>query len=513
MTSTINGPHHITPDAPMHYRVAIVGSGFAGLGMAIRLKRDGIEDFVVLERADDVGGTWRDNTYPGCQCDVPSHLYSFSFAPNPSWSRTYSRQPEIQAYLRRVARDFGVYEHVRFGHELRDAAWDEDARVWRLTTAGGELTADVTVLGVGALSEPRMPDIPGMETFQGTTFHSATWNHDHDLENERVAVIGTGASAIQFVPEIQPTVAKLHVFQRTPPWIMPHTDRPVTAAERRVFRRFPAVQRLIRNAVWAGREWLVIGLTRKPRFMRLPAAVGRRHLRGQVSDAELRARLTPDYTVGCKRILLSDKWYPALQRDNVEVVTDAVTEIRPHSVVTADGTEREVDTIIAGTGFLVTDFPAAQRLRGRGGQTLAEAWNGSMRAYLGTTVAGFPNLFTLVGPNTGLGHSSMVYMIESQVAYVADALRVMAERGVAEVDVREDVQAAYNDELQRRMGRTVWSSGGCASWYLDANGRNTTLWPDFTFAFRNRTRRFEAGDYDLRPRRETPAGAPASVAS
>jgi cation diffusion facilitator CzcD-associated flavoprotein CzcO len=509
MPETTDAP----PETP-HIRVAIVGSGFAGLGMAIRLKQRGMHDFVVLERAGDIGGTWRDNTYPGCQCDVPSHLYSFSFAPNPHWTRTYSTQPEIQAYLQSTAREYGVVPHVRLHSELLEAAWDENTRRWRLTTAAGELTADVTVLGVGALSEPRMPDIPGLDTFEGAAFHSATWDHDRDLTGRRVAVIGTGASAIQFVPESQPRVERLHVFQRTAPWIMPHTDRPVTMTERRIFRAVPALQRAIRSAVWAGREVLVLGFTRRASLMRLPEKLARRHLRDQVADPELRARLTPEYTLGCKRILVSNRWYPALTQPNVEVVTDRVAEVRPHSVVTADGVEREVDTIIAGTGFLVTEFPNGERVRGRDGRTLAAAWGGSMQAYLGTTITGFPNLFTLVGPNTGLGHSSMVYMIESQIAYVMDALGVMDREGVVEADVRPAVQAAYNAEIQGRMRATVWSSGGCASWYLDASGRNTVLWPDFTFSFRRRTRRFQPGDYRLVHRegagaREQPAAAAA----
>jgi cation diffusion facilitator CzcD-associated flavoprotein CzcO len=494
-----------------HDRIAIVGSGFAGLGLAIRLKQAGIEDFVILERAGDVGGTWRDNTYPGCQCDVPSHLYSFSFAPNPGWTRTYSRQGEIQAYLKRVAEDQGLYRHCRFGHELRDAAWDEEAQVWRLTTSEGERTADVCVLGVGALSEPRMPDVPGLETFEGTTFHSAAWDHDHDLRGERVAVIGTGASAIQFVPEIQPEVERLHVFQRTPPWILPHTDRPISRLERRLYRRLPWLQRLVRGTVYGLREWLVLGFTRNPKIMRLPQRAARRHLERQVEDGALRARLTPHYTVGCKRILLSDRWYPALTEPNVEVVTDGIAEVRPRSVVTTDGTERAVDTIIAGTGFLATEFPAADRVHGRGGRTLGDIWQGSMSAYLGTTIAGFPNLFVLVGPNTGLGHTSMIYMMESQFNYVLGALSTMAREHAAAVEVRPEVQRAYNDDVQGRMRQTVWSSGGCASWYLDATGRNTVLWPDFTFRFRELTRRFDVESYVLEPARErpVPAAAPA----
>ncbi len=468
--------------------------------MAIRLREAGIEDFVVLDRAGDVGGTWQANTYPGCQCDVPSHLYSFSFAPNPGWSRTYSLQPEIRHYLRRLSDEHGIGPHLRLGHELTGAAWEDDAQRWRIETSQGELTAQVLIDATGGLSQPALPRIRGLRRFEGTVFHSADWNHEHDLDSERVAVIGTGASAIQFVPEIQPRVGTLHLFQRTAPWVMPHSDRPITGVERRLYRALPFTQRLVRSAVyWLREGTLAVGMTRDPRYLRLLERVGRRHLHSQVRDVELRRKLEPDFRLGCKRILVSSRYYPALARDNVEVVTDPITQIRAGSIVTADGEERAVDTIILGTGFRVTDPPTAALVRGRDGRTMAQrARDGaSIQAYLGTTVAGFPNLFRMTGPNTGLGHSSMVFMIESQLEYVMDALRVMDEREISSVEVLPQVQAAFNERLQARMPATVWASG-CSSWYLDATGKNVVLWPDFTFRYRHRLRHFDARAYEVR---------------
>ncbi|HEV2075249.1 MAG TPA: NAD(P)/FAD-dependent oxidoreductase, partial [Thermoleophilaceae bacterium] len=482
--------HGLPAAAVPEVRVAIVGSGFAGLGMAIRLKQEGVEDFVVLERADDVGGTWRDNSYPGATCDVPSHLYSFSFDPNPAWSRSFSPQPEIWDYLRGTAERHGVTPHLRLGHEVLAATWDEDRRRWAIETSRGSFTAQVLVSGVGALSEPATPRLPGLESFRGRVFHSATWDHSHDLTGERVAVIGTGASAIQFVPQIQPLVRRLALFQRTPPWVVPRTDRAFTALEKRLFRSLPAVQRLVRAAIYWSRESYVVGFTTNPKAMKAVELLARLHLRRQVKGPGLREKLRPAYTIGCKRILISNDYYPALGEPNVEVVTDAIGEVRPGSIVSVDGTEREIDTIIFGTGFQVTEPAAATWIRGRGGRRLADAWRDGMTAYLGTAIAGFPNLFFLTGPNTGLGHTSMIYMIEAQVEYVLDALRTMDRRALGAVDVRPEVQADFNTELQRSMEGTVWTSGGCASWYLDASGRNTTLWPDFTFRFRRRTSSF-----------------------
>jgi cation diffusion facilitator CzcD-associated flavoprotein CzcO len=477
--------------------IAIIGAGFSGLGTAIRLRQRGIEDFVVLERHDDVGGTWWANTYPGCACDVPSHLYSLSFAPNPDWTQTYSPQPEIRAYLQRLAREHDLYRSIRLGTTVEAAEWDDDAGRWSLETSAGPVSARVLIAGIGPLTEPRLPDVPGLDTFAGTMFHSARWDHGHDLSGERVAAIGTGASAIQFVPEIAPKVAALHVFQRTAPWVVPHTNRPITGLERRLFRRLPALQRAMRAGVYVGREVLVLGFVKDPRLMRVLERIARRHMHAQVPDRELRAKVTPDYTIGCKRILPSNDWYPALMRPNVELVTSPIREVRPHSIVAADGSERPVDTIVFGTGFHVTDMPVGEWVRGRGGRRLADVWHDSPRAHLGCTVAGFPNLFLLLGPNTGLGHSSIVYMIESQIGHVLDALRVMREHGAAVAEVRPEVQADYNRELDARMAGTVWTTG-CSSWYLDDTGRNPTLWPDWTWRFRRRARHFDPAEHTLR---------------
>src|SRR3954453_2196923 len=476
--------------------VAIVGSGFSGIGLAIRLRQAGVEDFAVLERGDGVGGTWHFNTYPGCACDVPSHLYSFSFAPNPEWSRTYSRQPEIRAYLQRVVEEFAVAPKIRLNTGVSSARWDEGAQRWELETSRGPLRARVLVSATGPLVEPRIPPFPGLQSFAGPAFHSARWDHSVDLKGKRVAAVGTGASAIQFVPAIAPDVARLHVFQRTPPWVMPHSSRPITGFEKRLYKTVPAAQRLVRGGIYTARELLVLGFVKQPKIMGGIEKIAQRHMRRAISDPELLRRVTPDYTIGCKRILPSNDWYPALARDNVELVTDPIAEIRPHAVVTRGGGEREVDALVFGTGFHVVDMPVGRLVHGRDGRALADVWDGSPKAHLGCTVAGFPNLFIMLGPNTGLGHSSMIYMIESQIAYVIDALREARRRGAAVVEVREDVQARSNRELQRRMKGTVWSTG-CKSWYLDAKGNNPTLWPDWTWRFRQRTARFDPAEYVL----------------
>jgi cation diffusion facilitator CzcD-associated flavoprotein CzcO len=482
-----------------HVDIAIIGSGFAGIGAAIRLQQAGFDDYVVLERARDVGGTWRDNSYPGCACDVPSHLYSFSFAPNPGWSRSFSPQPEIWAYLQRVAREHGVTERTRFGAEVLDAAWDEDAGHWRIETAAGDLTARVLIAGFGGLAEPKLPDVPGIEDFPGAIFHSARWDHEHDLTGERVAVIGTGASAIQFVPQIQPKVKELHLFQRTAPWVMPRFDRRFTRVEKLLFKHLPFTQRLARAGIYWARESMVIGMAGEPRLLKGLQLLARRFIRRAISDLELRRKVTPDYTIGCKRILISNDYLPSLDQPNVELIAEGLSTVRGNVVVGADGTEREVDTIILGTGFYVTDSPMAERVRGADGRSLAQRWEHSMQAHRGTTVAGFPNYFHLVGPNTGLGHNSIVYMIESQLNYVVDALATMRREGAHSAEVDAAAQARYNAGVQRAMEGTVWTTGGCASWYLDEEGRNTTLWPGFTFRFRELTKAFDREHYTLRP--------------
>jgi len=470
-----------------HHRVAVIGSGFSGLGMAVRLKQAGIDDFVILERAADLGGTWRDNTYPGCQCDVESNLYSFSFALNPAWTRTYSLQAEIWDYLRLCAEKFGLGPHLRYQHEVRSAAWDEAAACWRIDTSGGPFSADILVAAVGPLSEPSLPAIPGLDQFEGPVFHSAAWDHGVDR---------TGASAIQLVPRIQPEVARLHLFQRTPPWVLPHRDREVRGIARTLYRSVPGLQRLVRFAVYCTRELFVIP------FMKVksnPAAeqLARHHLERQVADPELRARLTPGYAIGCKRILISNDFYPAIQEPNVELVTDGIREVRGRSVVDADGREREVDVIILATGFRVTEMPFARWVTGRQGNRLAERWSGSPTAYRGTAVAGFPNLFLLLGPNTGLGHTSVLIMLEAQLRYVIECIRHLERSGMAVLEVLPEAEEAFNTGVQSRLRDTVWNSGGCRSWYLDPTGRNTTIWPGMTWPYVRLMRRFDPAAYQM----------------
>ena len=479
-----------------HHRVAIVGTGFAGIGASIKLAEEGV-DHVLLERADDLGGTWRDNSYPGCRCDVPSHLYSLSFAPNAEWSETYSPQPEIQAYLRRTAEERGVVDRIRFGHELLDATWDDDNSRWRLQTAAGPLSADVLVSAVGGFSEPTIPDLPGLESFEGEAFHSARWRHDVDLRGKRVAAIGTGASAIQFVPAIQPEVEHLDVFQRTPAWVFPHTNRRITRTERWLYRRFPKLQRLPRALVYWSRELFVgRGMVRNDRFLTRMETLATKHLHHQVKDPELRRKLTPDFRPGCKRVLLSDDWYPALQQPNVDLVTEKIIEVRPKGIVTADGVEHPVDVIVFGTGFQVTQQRVGDLVFGADGRSLTDHWAATgMSAHLGTTIDGFPNLFMLAGPNTGIGHTSLVVMIEAQITYLVDALRQMSSRGLHRIDLTPRAMAAWRNEMARKAAPTVWNSGGCASWYLDDEGRNTVVWPDQTYRFVQRTKRFDAENY------------------
>jgi cation diffusion facilitator CzcD-associated flavoprotein CzcO len=478
-----------------HTHVAIIGTGFSGMGAALRLRAAGFDDLVLLERFGDVGGTWRDNTYPGCACDVPSNLYSFSFAPNPGWTRTYSPQPEIEAYLQRTAREGGVLERTIFDCKVLEARWQPDAGRWLLQTTRGARTADVLVAGNGPLSDPVVPDIEGLDRFAGRIVHTARWGDAGDLAGQRVAVVGTGASAIQVVPHLQRSAAHLVVLQRTAPWVLPHPDRPTHAWERRLFRTLPVAQRLMRAVTFWARELLAIGMTMRPGLLRLVERMALRHLERQVADPQLRARLTPHYRAGCKRLLMSNTWYPALQQPNVTLETDPIARFEPDAVVLASGARHEVDTVVLGTGFHVTDPPIVDRIFDGAGRSLREAWQGSPQAYLGMEVSGYPNLFLMVGPNTGLGHNSIVYMVEAQLDHLLAALRSMREHGVQAIDVRADVQCAWNERVQRRMRTTDLTTGGCSSWYLDEHGRNTTLWPSFSFRYRQAVRPFHPGNY------------------
>jgi cation diffusion facilitator CzcD-associated flavoprotein CzcO len=485
------------PQGPKNEHIVIVGTGFSGLGMAIRLKQSGIHDFTILERASGIGGTWRANHYPGAACDVESNLYSFSFEPNPTWSRTFAPQKEILAYLERCVEKYGLAPHIRLDSGVESARWDEATEEWIIVTAKGEtLRARVLVSGSGGLTKPVRPDIPGLDSFAGKTFHSAEWDDACDLDGKRVAVIGTGASAIQIVPEVAKRAAHLAVFQRTAPWIMPKADRPFTDAERARFESFPLSQKLSRAAIYTRNEIMALGFLGNKTLMRLGEAQALKYLHRVVPDAELRKKLTPTFRLGCKRVLLTNDYYPAIQRKNVELVTDPIDRIEADGVLTKSGVKHAVDTLVLATGFVAAEQTAPFDLYGKGGRHLNDAWKDGCEAYLGTTVAGFPNFFIVFGPNTALGHSSMVYMIESQIAYVLDAIKTMRARGWRAVDVKPSVLRAYNDELQTRFGDTVWSSG-CASWYRTKSGRNTTLWPSFTFEFRYKTRKFDADKYDV----------------
>lgn len=495
--------------SPATPRIAIVGSGFSGIGMAIRLRQMGLESFTIYEAAGEIGGTWRDNTYPGAACDVPSHLYSFSFEPNPGWTRAYGPQAEIFAYLKHCIRKYGLERFVRCHARMKAARFDEARQVWQLEIEHGDkahpahasplssetVEADIVIAASGPLSRPALPQIAGLERFAGKLFHSARWDHDYPLEGKRVAVIGTGASAIQFVPKIQPRVAQLTLFQRTAPWIMPRPDKPVSARAQWCFKHLPFTQRLVRNAIYWQLESRAIGFVVNPKLTKYPMKFALSYLKRRVKDPALRARLTPNYRLGCKRVLLSSDYYPALGQPNVEVVTNAIREIVADGVVTEDGVHHAADAIICGTGFQVNDVGAPFDVTGIGGADLGAQWlRDGPEAYLGTSVAGFPNFFMIIGPNTGLGHNSMIYMIESQVQYIAACLRELERRGARTMNLRPDVQQAFNERLQQDMRRSVWMSG-CHSWYQTKSGKVTAIWPGFTFSFRKRTRRVRADEY------------------
>ena len=479
-----------------HMPIAIVGAGFAGIGLTIKLREAGITDVTILERADELGGTWRDNTYPGVACDVASCLYSYSFAPNPDWSHAYSEGPEILDYLRSVAERCDVDRHIRYGTEVLRARWNDAAGHWELETTAGPLTADVVIPATGPFGDPQMPDIPGLDRFEGTMFHSLRWDHDHDLRGRRVAVLGTGASAVQFVPEIQPLVERMLVFQRTPPWIVPRFDRPTSRFERRLYRRFPSLQRVLRGLTYALVESLGFVIFVDRRIAPLFHALGRWQLWRQVRDPVLRRRLTPGYTIGCKRAMLSDAYLPSLTRSNVEVITDSIAEIREHAVVTADGTEHAVDTIILGTGF---DVPsrATERWSGRDGKSVAEIYDERPQSYKGVAMSGFPNLFMFFGPFGAAGNQSALYILESQMSYIVDAIRTMRSQGARTVEVRAQAQEEFVSEVEERSVDTVWLRGGCRSYYQTPDGRNAGLYPGWSFEYRRRTRRFDPEAYEV----------------
>lgn len=463
--------------------VAIIGAGFSGICMAIALKKAGTNSFLVFEKAGDLGGTWRDNRYPGCACDVPSHLYSFSFEQNPDWSRSYSPQSEIWRYMKACASKYGVLPHFRFGAAVTAASFDEAQHIWRITLASGEtVTARALVSGVGALHLPAYPKIAGLESFAGRAFHSSEWDENLDLKDRKVGVIGTGASAIQIVPAIAPQVKHLTLFQRTPAWVLPRMDYSFSARAQRLFRHIPGLQRLFRHALYWNMEMRALGFLGNRKLMIRVEQFARDYLERTIADPKLRAALTPDYQIGCKRILISDDFYQAFNRPDVELETSPIDHATANGIVTSDGREHEIDTLIYATGFRANEPLAELAITGRGGRKLADDWKSGASAYYGITVAGYPNFFMLLGPNTGLGHNSIIVMIEAQVRYTMHCLAWLLREGAQQVEVRGEVQRAFNTRLKAKMDRTVWQSG-CHSWYLNENGTNSTIWPGFTASY------------------------------
>ncbi len=475
--------------------VAIIGAGFGGIGLAITLKKAGIRDLTIFEKADGVGGVWRDNTYPGAACDVPSRLYSFSFEPNPEWSRRYSPQGEILDYLERCVRKYGLHDDLRLRTEVATADFDESAGRWRIETDEGDVVeADVLVSAVGQLNRPALTRIPGADRFEGAIFHTARWDHGAELEGKRVAVIGTGASTIQVVPAIAGRVGHLDVYQRSAPYVIPKKDRPYRGWEKVLFRWFPPARLLPRFSQWLFFEVFIASFNQFKPVGRLGIRMCERQLEEQISDPELRRALTPDHVIGCKRVLISEDYYPAFERPNVDLITDEVRELSSHGVIAEDGTERPADVIVLSTGFESTRFLAPMEIRGRQGRDLNEVWGDGANAYLGMTVAGFPNLFVMYGPNTNLGSGSIIFQLESQMAYIADAVERLRRTG-GWLSVRPEVQEAFEREMQTRLETSVWQTG-CNNWYVDEHGRNTNNWPGFTLEYRRRTRHLNASDYE-----------------
>jgi cation diffusion facilitator CzcD-associated flavoprotein CzcO len=482
--------------------IAVVGGGFAGVGAVVMLRRAGYDDVTVFERGERVGGVWNHNTYPGAACDVPSHLYEYSFEPNPRWSRRFAPQAEIQAYLEDVARRYGVLDRVRTGTEVTRAEWNGESRVWRLETSGGPHEADVLITACGQLSVPSVPPLPGLADFAGPAFHTAQWRHDVDLAGKRVAVLGTGCSAIQVVPAIQPIVEHLDVYQRSPGWTFPKMDFEYSERAKRLFERFPVLQRLDRATILWFQELAAFAMTRRNWLLRVFRAIGRRQIAKAIDDPALRAKVTPADELGCTRVMLTDDWYPTLTQPNVDVVTDRIAEITPTGIRTADGAERPADAIVLATGFRTHAFVAPMEITGAAGRTLAEEWGAVPRAYLGMTVPGFPNMFLLYGPNTNGGSGSVIFTIEAGMGHVIAALRELDRARARTIEVRRAAADAFDRELRAALAGTVWHTG-CTNWYVDADGNDPSQWPWLWSQYRRRTARIEPGAYELQtPERE-----------
>ncbi len=476
----------------------IIGAGFAGICAGIQLKKAGFDNFIILERGSHLGGTWRDNNYPGAACDVESHLYSFSFEQNPNWSRVFGPQQEILNYIGHCAEKYGLNPYIQLNTSVEKLVFDEEQGVWQVLCNNGKTYFAQSVISCsGGLSQPALPDIRGRDDFKGTMFHSAKWNHSYDLKGKTVAVIGTGASAIQIVPAIVPVVKELQLFQRTPPWIMPKIDGDISAFRRNMYSALPFMRSFYRWRLYWFHELAAYGFTRHPALLKFASKISALFLKRNVKDEALRKKLEPSYTMGCKRVLLSNDYYPAVQRENLHLITEHIDEINNTGIKTKDGVQHNLDAIVFATGFYAAEGVVMFDVRGRNGVSLNEAWKDGAEAYLGTSVAGFPNLFMVVGPNTGLGHSSMILMIEAQVHYILEAIKLMKNENLKSVDVKTETQKAFNEDLQQKLSKTVWQSGGCVSWYQTKTGKNVTLWPDFTFTFMKKTKKFEAEKYEL----------------
>jgi cation diffusion facilitator CzcD-associated flavoprotein CzcO len=483
---------------PIHTRALIIGTGFAGLGMAIALQQHGV-DFLILEKADDIGGTWRDNTYPGAACDVPSHLYSFSFEPKPDWRHVFSYQPDILDYLKGVTEKYMLPPHIAFKSRVERAHWDDAEYRWHVfTDSGQEYVAQFLISGAGALHIPSLPDIAGIDDFTGPAFHTAEWDHTVDLSGKRVAVIGTGASAIQVVPELVDVAGEVQLYQRTPAWVKPRVNFAFPRALRRAFEFVPGLRAALRAATYWTLDARAFALAKRPQVLRVAELMYKLNMRRYISDPELRAKLTPSYRAGCKRILISDNFYQAVADPKTELITEGIARVTRDSIVTVDGTERKVDVIVFATGFHVTDSYTYIDVKGARGEDLVDRWNREgMVAHRGITVADVPNLFFLLGPNTGLGHNSVVFMIESQIRYVAQAIEAVDKAGAQALTPTWAAQNRFNEKLQRDLARTVWNTGGCRSWYLDEHGVNRALWSGFTWEYWTATRKLNRSEYTL----------------
>jgi len=490
-------------NATQQTKVLVIGGGYSGIGTAIRLNQAGIDDYILIEKASKLGGTWRENTYPMAGADTPSIIYSFSYARNPEWDYTFALQPQIEKYLDDVADRFKVPEHVQFNTAGEMAEWDEEANRWTVQTNNGTIIAKYVITCAGPMHEAALPNLPGVDTFTGEAFHTARWNHEVDLKGKRVAVIGTGASAIQYVPVIQQEVGKLILFQRTAPWVMPRFNRKATKLKKAMYRRFPAINQAVAHAIYAGSEGLQL-LERRPKRMRLIEKFALAHLKKQVPDEKLRQELTPNFAMGCKRILFSNTWYPAITADNAEIVSRGVSEITATGLVDTAGVQHEADVIIYSTGFKVTDPDVAKRVRGRDGQMLSELWQGSPYAYQSVAVHGYPNAFVMLGPNVGNGHGSVTTLVELLSDYVVNGIETAERIGAQNIEVKKHVQDVWNAEVQDSLRGTVWNDGGCSSYYIDSTGRNSAIYPWTTLRFRRDTKTFDLDDYEV-----TMPGAPA----